>query len=103
VALNHSTPRVRLHPRLLPVPVHPASVSGFMRTKQVLLAAACAAILVSVSGCAVVSIATTTASVAGTAISVGVTAGSMAVGAATTAAKGAVSVGSAVLGGDDDD
>ena len=74
-----------------------------MHKKQILLAAACAATLLSVSGCAVVSIATTTASVATTAVSVGVTAGSMAVGAATTVAKGAVNVGSAVLGGDDDE
>ncbi|MGH8807870.1 MAG: hypothetical protein ACREX0_08330 [Noviherbaspirillum sp.] len=68
-----------------------------MRSKKILICASCTALLLSIGGCAVVSVATTAVSVAGTAVSVGVTAGSVAVGAATTMAKGAVSVGGAVV------
>ena len=67
-----------------------------MHPKNILHACAFAATLLLLNGCAVVS-------VASTAVSVGVAAGSLAVGAATTVAKGAVSVGSAVIGDDDDD
>ena len=73
-----------------------ASVPGFMFKKQFFLAATCAAILFSISGCAVVTVAGAAVSVASTAVSVGVTAGSLAV-------KGATAVGGAVLGGDDDE
>lgn len=61
-----------------------------------LRAAACAALFLSLSGCAVVSVAGAAVTVASTAVSVGVTAGSMAVGAATT-------VGGALIGDDDED
>jgi hypothetical protein len=74
---------------------HSTTDSGFMASKTLFLAGACAAVLILVSGCTVISVATT-------AVSVGVTAGSLAVGAATTVAKGAVAVGSAVVGDDDD-
>lgn len=67
-----------------------------MFKRQLLLAAICAAILVSISGCAAVSVASAAVSVASTAVSVGVTAGSVAV-------KGVTAVGGAVLGDDDDD
>jgi hypothetical protein len=73
-----------------------ASAPGFMFKKQFFLAALCAAILVSTSGCAVISVAGAAVTVASTAVSVGVTAGSVAV-------KGVTAVGGAVLGGDDDD
>jgi len=62
-----------------------------------LILASCAPFLFC-TGCTVVTVASTAVSVAGTAVSVGVTAGSVAVGAATTVAKGAVAVGSAVVG-----
>lgn len=74
-----------------------------MHLKKTLLTSACVAVLSLASGCAVVTVATTAATVAGTAISVGVTAGSVAVGAATTVAKGAVNVGSAMIGDDEND
>lgn len=67
-----------------------------MRSKHILLGSTCIAVLTLVSGCAVVAVTTTAVAVAGTAVSVGV-------GAATAVTKGAVSVGSAVLGDDDDD
>ncbi|MBI1889172.1 MAG: hypothetical protein HYS18_00850 [Burkholderiales bacterium] len=49
------------------------------------------------SGCAVVSVASTAVSLTGTAVSTGVAVGSTAVGAVTTVAKGAVNAGSAVV------
>lgn len=63
---------------------------------NLLRAAVCAALLLSLAGCAVVSVAGAAVTVASTAVSVGVTAGSMAVGAVTT-------VGGALIGDDDDD
>ncbi|WP_326858460.1 hypothetical protein [Noviherbaspirillum sp.] len=74
----------------------------FMHFKKLFATCACGAFCLAVSGCAVVSVATTAVSVAGTAVSVGVAAGSVAVGAATTVAKGAVAVGGAVVGSDSD-
>lgn len=76
--------------------------SGFMDLKKLLLGCACVAALFSVSGCVAVTVASTAVTVASTAVSVGLTAGSVAVGAATTVAKGAVIVGDAVIGDDDD-
>jgi len=73
-----------------------------MDLKRVLLGCACVAALMSLSGCVAVTVASTAVTVASTAVSVGITAGSAAVGAATTVAKGAVSVGDAVLGDDED-
>lgn len=70
--------------------------SRFMYKKQFFLAALAAALSVSLSGCAVVT-------VASTAVTVGVAAGSVAVGAASTVARGAVSLGGAVLSDDDED
>ncbi|OWW22765.1 hypothetical protein AYR66_09195 [Noviherbaspirillum denitrificans] len=67
-----------------------------MFKKQLLLAATCAVILSSISGCAVVTVAGAAVSVASTAVSVGVTAGSLAV-------KGVTTVGGAVLGSKDDE
>jgi len=64
--------------------------------QNILRVAACAALFLSLSGCAVVSVAGAAVTVASTAVSVGVTAGSMAVGAVTT-------VGGALIGDDDDD
>lgn len=66
-----------------------------MLKKQLFLAAVCAAILVSTSGCAVIAVTGAAVSVASTAVSVGVTAG-------TVAVKGVAAVGGAVLGGDDE-
>jgi hypothetical protein len=74
-----------------------------MLLNKILLAAIFTTMSVSVSGCAVVSVASAAVTVASTAVSVGVTAGSMAVGAATTVAKGAVSVGGAIVGDDDEE
>jgi hypothetical protein len=51
----------------------------------------CLTLLLSTSGCAVVSVATTAVSVAGTAVSVGVSAGSAVVSTAATVTKGVVS------------
>ncbi|HEY8607618.1 MAG TPA: hypothetical protein VIM12_10950 [Noviherbaspirillum sp.] len=67
-----------------------------MHLHHLLRAAACAALLVQLSGCAVVSVAGAAVTVASTAVSVGVAAGSMAVGAATT-------VGGALIPDDDDE
>lgn len=65
--------------------------------RHLLRAACCAALLLSLAGCAVVSVAGAAVTVASTAVSVGVTAGSMAVGAVTT-------VGGALIpDGDDED
>lgn len=68
-----------------------------MRSTPLLLAGICAAISITLSGCAVITVTSAAVSVAGTAVSVGVTAGSAAVGVATTATKGAISVGGAVV------
>jgi hypothetical protein len=57
----------------------------------------CIAVSLTVSGCAVVSVAGAAVTVAGAAVSVGVAAGSAAVGVATTVAKGVVSAGGAVV------
>jgi len=85
------------------LPLHLAVIApGLMRSKTLLLAVLSTAILMSTAGCAVVSVATTAATVAGTAVNVGLGAGSMAVSAATTVAKGAVTVGGAVLGSDEE-
>lgn len=64
---------------------------------KVLLLSLYAALLPPLSGCTVVSVASTAVSVAGTAVNVGVTAGSAAVGVASTVTKGVVSVGGAVI------
>lgn len=64
---------------------------------NVLILPLCTALLLPLSGCTVVSVASTAVSVAGTAVNVGVTAGSAAVGVATTVTKGVVSVGGTVI------
>jgi hypothetical protein len=78
---------------------------GFMLNdrQRAFLGSACLTVCAMLSGCAVVTVATTAVSVAGTAISVGVTAGSVAIDAATTVAKGAAHVGSAAFGDDEVD
>jgi hypothetical protein len=77
--------------------------NGYMHLKKNLLACVGIAALLLSSGCTVVSVATTAVSVASTAVGVGVAAGSAAVSATATVAKGAVSLGSAVIGDSNDD
>ena len=68
-----------------------------MSLKPLYLSLALLSVFSALSGCAVISVASTAVSVAGTAVNVGVTAGSVAVSAATTVTKGVVSVGSAAV------